>query len=83
MYFVDLGLSKDVLKGRGTVTLAVRDLFNTRKFRSTIRTETPEERYFSERSNQWRLRQTLLTFTYRLNMKQEARDSEPSDFEED
>ena len=30
---VDLGFSRDVLKGNGTISLNVRDLFNTRKYR--------------------------------------------------
>lgn len=70
-YFIDLGLSRDVLKGNGTLTLAVRDLLNTRKFRSII--EREDEGYYSEREFQWRARQILLTFTYRLNMKKENR----------
>lgn len=74
MYFIDLGLSRDVLKGNGTLTFAVRDLLNSRKFRSIV--ERPEDGYFSERENQWRVRQFLLTFTYRLNMKKETRQRE-------
>ncbi len=74
MYFIDLGLSRDILKGDGTLTFAVRDLLNSRKFRNIV--ERPEDGYFSERENQWRVRQFLLTFTYRLNMKKESRQRE-------
>lgn len=66
MYFVDASLSRDLLKGAGTITLSVRDLFNTRKYRTVI--DRKDLGYFSERSFQWRARQFLLTFSYRLNM---------------
>jgi outer membrane receptor protein involved in Fe transport len=67
MYFVDLGLSKDIFKGKGTLTFAVRDLLNSRKFRSVV--DRPEEGLYSERVFLGRVRQFLLTFTYRLNKK--------------
>jgi hypothetical protein len=69
MYFIDLGLSRDVLSGKGTITFAVRDLLNSRRFRSIIDRE--DEGYFMERNFQGRVRQFLFTFTYRLNSKKE------------
>ena len=75
IYNVDLGLSYDLFKGNGTLTFNVRDLFNSRKFRGT--TETDE--FYSESVSQWRVRQMMLTFTYRLNQKkdrQRGRDRE-------
>lgn len=77
-YFIDLGLSRDLLKGNGTVTFAVRDLLNSRKFRSVIDRESDKENFYSEREFQWRARQFLLTFTYRLNLQKENRQKEPS-----
>jgi outer membrane receptor protein involved in Fe transport len=71
LYFIDLGLSHDTFKGNGTLTFAVRDLLNSRKFRSEI--YRPDEGYYSETNFQWRARQFLLTFTYRLNKKKESR----------
>lgn len=68
--YFDLGLSRDLLKGNGTLTFSVRDVFNSRKFRSIV--NRPDEGYYSEREFQWRARQLLLTFTYRLNMKKES-----------
>lgn len=64
-YSLDLALAKDILKGKGTITANVRDLLNTRKWRSI--TEIEEENYFAERVSQWAPRQVRLTFTYRLN----------------
>jgi len=67
-YFViDLGLNRDVMKGNGTVTLSVRDLFNTRKYRYETITST----YTSDAVYQRRARSVLLTFNYRLNQKKQ------------
>jgi outer membrane receptor protein involved in Fe transport len=80
MYSIDLGLSREVFKGNGTLTFSVRDLLNSRKFRGT--TQTAE--YYSESVFQWRARQMTLTFTYRLNQKkdrQRGRDGEERDGE--
>lgn len=67
MYSIDLGLSRDVLKGNGTITFSVRDLLNSRKFRGII----DREGYYAKSEFQWRARQLLLTFTYRLNRQKE------------
>lgn len=64
-YSLDLAFAKDILKGKGTITANVRDLLNTRKWRSV--TEIEEENYYAERVSQWAPRQVRLTFTYRLN----------------
>jgi outer membrane receptor protein involved in Fe transport len=64
-YSLDLALAKDVMKGRGTVTANVRDLFNTRKWRSIVDIE--EDQYYAESVSQQGPRQFRLTFTYRLN----------------
>ncbi|MEO1253778.1 MAG: outer membrane beta-barrel family protein, partial [Bacteroidota bacterium] len=72
---VDIGMSRDVLKGNGTVAFNVSDLFNSRKFRSEISNERSEQ--FSE--FQWRTTTTTLSFTYRLNQrKQRAREDKGS-----
>lgn len=66
LYYIDLGANMDVLKGKGSINLSVRDLFNTRKFRGTTFTNN-----FTEESEfQWRSRQVRISFTYRLNQKQ-------------
>uniref|UniRef100_UPI0039A73218 TonB-dependent receptor domain-containing protein n=1 Tax=Ornithobacterium rhinotracheale TaxID=28251 RepID=UPI0039A73218 len=64
-YSIDLGASKDVLKGNGTLTLNVRDVLNSRKRRS----ENYGEDYFSEMEMQWRPRSVSLSFSYRINQK--------------
>ena len=69
MYSFDVGLSKDILKGKGTLTFSARDIFNTRKWRSTI----DEPDFYSETEFQWRSRQFTLNFNYRLNQKKSRR----------
>ena len=64
-YSLDLALAKDILKGKGTISANVRDLLNTRKWRSI--TQIEEENYYAESVSQWAPRQIRLTFTYRLN----------------
>ena len=65
MYSLDIGISKDFLKGKATLTLTGRDIFNTRKRRFY----TEEAGYTSDGFFQWRARQFLLTFSYRINQK--------------
>ncbi|WP_370086540.1 TonB-dependent receptor domain-containing protein [Ekhidna sp.] len=70
---VDVGLSRDVFKNKGTLAFNVRDLFNTRKHRS----ETFNENSFQYSEFQWRSTTATLSFTYRLNQKkQRNRDGE-------
>ena len=67
IWFADLGISGDVLKGNGTLTFNIRDIFNTRMRRNTvIRTG-----YFSESEFQWRSRQFRISFSYRINRQKE------------
>ncbi|MEM1326715.1 MAG: outer membrane beta-barrel family protein [Bacteroidota bacterium] len=65
LYSIDLGLSKDIMQGNGTLTLSVRDLLNSRQYRYLIE----EPGFTSENVFQWRARTTTLTFNYRLNQK--------------
>lgn len=62
-YVTDLSFAMDVLERKGTITLSVRDLLNSRKRRYII----DEPGYYSEGEFQWRTRQILLSFNYRLN----------------
>ncbi len=71
IYSFDLGLSRDVLGGKGTVTAGVRDLFNSRKRRSVIDTQG----YYSNSEFQWRARQFTVTFSYRLNREKDKQGS--------
>ena len=65
MISVDTGFSKDILKGKGTITISAKDLFNSRKRRS----ETDLPNLFSYSEFQWRSRQFLAVFSYRFNQK--------------
>ncbi|HBF21069.1 MAG TPA: TonB-dependent receptor [Cryomorphaceae bacterium] len=65
IYTMDLGWSRDILNNRATISASVRDVFSSRKRRSI--TEGPD--FYIESDFQWRARQFLLSFTYRLNQK--------------
>lgn len=74
MYHFDLGFSRDLLKGNATLGLNIRDLFNTRKWRTII--DTPEQ--YAESSTLWRPRTITLVFTYRFN--QQRKEFDKADF---
>ena len=67
---MDLAVGRDVLKGRGTITFSVRDVFNSRIRRSIV--DVPD--FYSESEFQWRVRQFILTFNYRLRPGKSRRD---------
>jgi ferric enterobactin receptor len=68
LYYVDLGLSKDFLNKKATVTLNALDLFNSRISRSVFRGESLEGvSFYTSSKNQGRRRQVNLTLSYRLN----------------
>jgi len=65
LYTFDLSLSKEVMNGKGTLVASVRDLLNSRIRRSIVDTDV----LYSESEFQWRARQFLVSFTYRINQK--------------
>lgn len=65
MYHVSLGMSRDVFKKNGTLTLSISDVFNSRLRRGTVFTDN----LFREEEFQWRGRTSKLTLNYRLNQK--------------
>lgn len=71
MTVVNLSFSKDILKDKGSLSLNVSDLFNTRKRRSYVNLDNVS----SFTTFQWRQRQITLAFTYRFN-KQKERDTQ-------
>ena len=62
-YYLDLAMSKDILNNKGTLTLSLIDVFNSRRFRYISRGVN----FFSEGDYQWRNRQLRVTLNYRLN----------------
>jgi outer membrane receptor protein involved in Fe transport len=73
-YSVDLALAKDLFKGNGTATISVRDLFQTRRWRTIL----DEPGYYSNANNLWNGRQILLTLNFRLNRSKETRTNDNS-----
>ena len=64
-YAIDMGLNRDILNGNGTINLSVRDILNSRKWRGITQGET----FYQESEFQWRSRQFMVSFVYRLNQK--------------
>lgn len=62
---IDLAFSKDILKNNGTLSLNVRDVLNSGKFRSFTATDSFER----DSEFQWRQRQINLSFIYRFNQQ--------------
>jgi ferric enterobactin receptor len=69
LYYADLSMSKDVMKGRGTITLNVLDVFNTRKMRSI----SEGVNFYTESNFQPRRRQINLTFNYRIKQAKQVK----------
>jgi len=63
--FIDLGISRDILKNNGTLTFNASDPFQTRRRRGITETEN----FYREDDFQWRGRTFRLTLNYRLNQK--------------
>lgn len=67
LYSFDLAVSQDIMKDKATLTLSVRDLLNSRKWRYLNEGVTNGNPFRIEGDFQWRVRQVSLTFNYRLN----------------
>ena len=67
---MNLALSKDVLKDKGTIAFNVSDVFNSRK--RIMDLNLPNVDSYSEM--QWRERQITLSFTYRFNKQKNDRE---------
>jgi len=66
----NLAFTKDILKEKATLTLSVRDLFNTRKLELiTYNEDRVDPESITELEFQWRVRQINLNFVYRFNQK--------------
>lgn len=75
MYSIDLGLVKDIIKGKGTLTFNVRDLMNSRRRRTVV--DIPG--YYSSSDFLWRPRQMTLTLNFRINQQKIQRDNDNDD----
>ena len=65
IYSMDLAFSKEIFKDKATISLNVRDVFNSRKRQSFTTTE-----FFNRESEmQWRPRQITLSLIYRFNQQ--------------
>lgn len=67
---MNLAVSKDILKDKGTIALNVSDVFNSRKRINDL--NLPNVNSYSEM--QWRERQITVSFTYRFNKQKNERE---------
>lgn len=68
VYFFDLGFSKEILKGNGTFTLSMNDIFNTRKYRYE---NYIEDELYMDGTFQRRAGTISATVNYRINQKKQ------------
>lgn len=67
IFSMDLAFSKEIIKDNATLSLNVRDVFNSRKRKSFTTTE-----FFTRYSeNQWRQRSITMSFIYRFNQQKQ------------
>ena len=74
MAWMDLSASKDIMKGNGTLTLSILDIFNSRINRYESRFIEPRDGsgFFTRGQSQGRLRSINLTFNYRFKTTKQA-----------
>jgi outer membrane receptor protein involved in Fe transport len=74
MAWMDLSASKDIIKGNGTLTLSILDIFNSRINRYESRFLEPRDGsgFFTRGESQGRLRSVNLTFNYRFKTTKQA-----------
>ncbi len=77
MSSVDIAASRDIMKDRATLTLGIRDLFNTRRWRFIFEGDN----FYSEGDRRWRVRQIDLTLNYRLNQDKKRPGKERGGYE--
>ena len=61
----DFGASKDIFKGKGTLTLSVRDMFGTRRWAF----ETLTDDFYTNSEFRWSTTTITLNFNYRINQQ--------------
>ncbi len=83
MYGVDLSVSKDLFDDNATLSFSVRDLFNTRGFKST----SFGDNFYMDSEFRWGVRSYNISFTYRFNQskrdqrRKEMNQQDNGDFE--
>ncbi|MFT5848818.1 MAG: hypothetical protein ACJARX_001626 [Psychroserpens sp.] len=65
LFSLDLAFSKEILNDNATISMNVRDVFNSRIRRSFTTTEF----FTRDRASQWRQRQVTLSLIYRFNQQ--------------
>ena len=72
-WWMDLAVSKEILRGNGTITFNVRDLFNSRSMGG----ESWGDGFWQYNTSTWNRRSFSLNFNYRINQQQGKRGKRP------
>ncbi len=75
---LDLAFSKEIFNNKGSLTLSINDVFNSRRRRYI--SQGPD--FFTEGDFQWRRgQQVMMTLNYRLNQNKQRREGRRGDYE--
>jgi len=77
MYFMDIGLKKDIMSKKGNISFRVSDVFNSRKYV----TDTYGDNYYINSTYKHGIRTYYLSFTYKINKYKPKRQRQDSDYE--
>ncbi len=77
---MNLAFSKDILNEKGTISLNVSDVFNSKKNNSETYLPGQVEAYGEM---QWRVRQINFSFTYRFNVQKNEKERNPRNGQQD
>jgi outer membrane receptor protein involved in Fe transport len=80
VFSMNLAFSKDILKDKGTISLNVSDLLNSRKRLMETFIDGVVDSYGEM---QWRERQINLSFTYRFNVQKNEKERKPRNGQQD
>ena len=67
LYAIDIGASREVFQGKGTLSFNLRDVLNSRV--RLVITDQPD--FYSENEFQWRARFFQISLNYRINQKKQ------------
>ena len=79
IYWIDLGLKYNILKNKGTLSLRVSDIFNTRQYK----TNTYGSDYYTHEEKSQESRVVFFGFSYRINDYRQRQNSKTEDFSND
>lgn len=77
MYFLDIGLKRDIMKKQASISFRVSDVFNNMRFAIDVQSSN----FTSNIHHKWESRVAYLTFQYRINNGQERKEKRRGEME--